>query len=205
MLKQMKNIETAFKHIRLFSFVLLAAAVCISCYAVFHSLLLVEKMQSRIYILANGKALEAISAERKDNVPVEARDHVKSFHYYFFSLSPDDKAIQANIDKALNLADASARKKYSDLKEAGFYTGILNGNVSQEITTDSIQVDVNQSPFYFKYYGKLKITRATVVVTRNLLTEGWLRNTQRSDNNPHGFLIERWSVIDNSDLKTEKR
>jgi hypothetical protein len=42
-------------------------------------------------------------------------------------------------------------------------------------------------------------------VTRDLVTEGWLRNISRSDNNPHGFLIERWNTIDNRDLKVENR
>jgi hypothetical protein len=37
------------------------------------------------------------------------------------------------------------------------------------------------------------------------VTEGWLRNTSRSDNNPHGFLIERWAILDNRDLKVEGR
>jgi hypothetical protein len=40
---------------------------------------------------------------------------------------------------------------------------------------------------------------------RNLITEGFLRNVARSDNNPHGFLIEKWTTIENKDLKTEKR
>jgi len=44
---------------------------------------MVSHIQERIYILANGKALEAWSAERRDNIPVEARDHVKMFHHYF--------------------------------------------------------------------------------------------------------------------------
>jgi hypothetical protein len=43
------------------------------------------------------------------------------------------------------------------------------------------------------------------VVTRDLVTEGWLREVNRSDNNPHGFLIERWAIIENRDLKVEQR
>ncbi|GGB23903.1 hypothetical protein [Puia dinghuensis] len=60
-------------------------------------------------------------------------------------------------------------------------------------------------PIYFRCYATEKIIRPTSMVTRNLLTEGWLRNTGRSDNNPHGFLIERWEIIDNHDLKVETR
>ncbi len=49
------------------------------------------------------------------------------------------------------------------------------------------------------------IIRTTSIVSRSLLTEGYLRNVSRSDNNSHGFLIERWTTIDNRDIKTENR
>ena len=40
--------------------------------------------QAHIYILANGKVLEAFAADRKDNIPVEARDHISMFHHVDF-------------------------------------------------------------------------------------------------------------------------
>jgi conjugative transposon TraK protein len=162
-------------------------------------------VQSKIYILANGKALEAYAAERKDNIPVEARDHVKSFHLYFFTLDPDDKVIQQNITKALYLADASAKRAYDNFKENGFYSGIISGNISQRIKVDSVQVDMAQYPHYFRCYATQEIIRTTSTVSRSLVTEGYLRNVSRSDNNPHGFLIERWTTIENRDIKTENR
>src|SRR5690606_15440163 len=117
MFQQLRNIDSAFKHIKLFSFVLLGTCGMICCYTVYKSLQMVTQTQEKIYILANGKALEAWSAERKDNIPVEARDHVRMFHYYFFTLDPDDKVIQRNITKALYLADESAKRQYDNLKE----------------------------------------------------------------------------------------
>ena len=45
------------------------------------------------------KPLEAYSSNRKDNIPVEARDHVIMFHQYFFTLDPDEKVIDANLSK----------------------------------------------------------------------------------------------------------
>lgn len=146
-----------------------------------------------------------MAADRKDNIPVEARDHIKTFHQYFFSLDPDDKVIQNNITKALYLADATAKRQYEDLKENGYYSNIIAGNISQQIAIDSIQVDVNTYPYYFRCFAKQKIIRTTSIVYRSLITEGYLRNVSRSDNNPHGFLIERWNTIENKDLKTEVR
>lgn len=205
MFQQLKNIDTAFKHIKLFSFVLILACTTICAYAIHKSFEMITLEQERIYILANGKALEAWSAERKDNIPVEARDHVKMFHYYFFTLHPDDRVIDANTTKALYLADASAKHQYDNLKEKRYYSNIISGNISQEILLDSIKIDVNEYPFYFRYYSKQKLMRTTSVVTRNLVTEGYLRNVARSDNNPHGFLIERWITVENKDIKTENR
>ena len=205
MFKKMKNIDTAFRHIRSFTLVVIIGCVLICCFALYKSFSLVSQMQSKIYILANGKALEAYASERKDNIPVEAKDHVKTFHKLFFTLDPDDKAIAANITKALYLADGSAKRAYDDLKENGYYAGLISGNVNQTIVVDSVAVDINEYPYKFRCYATQSIVRPTSITTRSLVTDGALRNVSRSDNNPHGFLIERWSTIDNRDLKTVSR
>ena len=205
MFKNLTNIDTAFQHIRLFSifFLIINGAIC--CYAIYKSYGFVTQAEQRIYILANGKAIEAFSAEQKDNIPVEARDHVRMFHHYFFTLDPDDRVIQENITKALYLADESAQRQYDNLKENSFYATIMSGNISQEIKVDNIEIDINQYPYYFKCFAQQVIIRATSVVTRSLVTEGYLRHVQRSDNNAHGLMIEKWKTLENKDIKTEMR
>jgi conjugative transposon TraK protein len=205
MFRQMKNIDTAFRHVRSFTLLVVAGSIFLCGFTLYKSYQLVGGVQSKIYILANGKALEAYGADRKDNIPVEARDHVKTFHALFFTLDPDEKVIQANVTKALYLADRSAKRAYDDLKEAGFYTNIISGNISQRIKVDSVQVDIAQYPYYFRCYATQDIIRTTSTVSRSLVTEGYLRNVSRSDNNPHGFLIQRWTILDNRDIKTENR
>lgn len=190
---------------RLFTFIIIVACAVICGYTVYESYRMVTKAQDRIYLLANGKALEAFAAERKDNIPVEAKDHIRMFHHYFFTLDPDDKVIEGNIGRALYLADVTARKQYEDLKEGNFYANIISGNISQKVTMDSININYQQYPYYFRYYGQQQIVRPTALVNRSLLTEGYLRNVSRSDNNPHGFLIERWHIIDNRDINFQKR
>jgi conjugative transposon TraK protein len=149
--------------------------------------------------------MEGVAADRRDNVAVEARDHVRVFHEDFFTLDPDERVIRTNITRALYLADGSAKRAWENLKESGYYSGIISGNISQEITVDSVALDLRVYPYYFRCFATERITRATVVLTRDLITEGWLRSVTRSDNNPHGFLIERWNTIENRDLKTENR
>lgn len=205
MFRKMKNIDTAFRHVRSFTLVMIGACVLISGYALHQSAQSVSRMQSKIYILANGKALEAYASERKDNIVVEARDHIKTFHHYFFTLDPDDKLIRENINKALYLADESAKQTYDNLKENGFYAGLISGNISQSIRIDSVSVDLGSYPYRFRCYGSQQIVRPVSVTTRSLITGGELRSVSRSDNNPHGFLIERWNTIENRELKTENR
>lgn len=205
MFSKMKNIDTAFRHIRGFSMLVIVGCIIICCFTLYKSFKLVAQMQSKVYILANGKALEAFASDRKDNIAVEARDHVKTFHQFFFTLDPDDKVIKSNVTKALYLCDDSAKRIYDDLRENGYYAGIISGNISQSIEIDSISVDINQYPYLFRCYAVQRIIRTTSIAHRSLITEGSLRNVSRSDNNPHGFLVERWKTIENKDLKIENR
>ena len=205
MFPKTREIEVRFQHIRLFTLIVVAGCFLMSLFTIWLSEKAVARMQDRIYVLAEGKALEAVGADRRDNVPVEARDHVRSFHEAFFTLDPDEKVITANITRALYLADGSARRVYENLRENGYYAGLITGNISEQIAIDSIVLDLHAYPLYFRCYATEKITRPSSIVTRNLVTEGRLRNIGRSDNNPHGFLIEKWTILDNSDLKVETR
>ena len=200
MLTQLKNIDTAFQHIKCFSLFLVAACVLISGFAVYTSFQMVRQVQGTVYILSSGKVLEAVAASRKDNVAVEARDHISTFHHWFFTLDPDEKVIRANMARALNLADETARKNYESLKERGFYNNIISANISQKIAIDSIQLDISEHPYHFRCYATQKLVRSSSSAVRKLVTQGELRNVSRSDNNPHGFLIQKWETISNEDV-----
>ena len=205
MFRKMKNIDTAFRSFRTFTIMVVIASVLLSCFVIYCSHRLLSNFQSKLYILSNGKVLEAFAGDRKDNIPVEAKDHIKTFHELFFSLDPDDKVIQSNISKALYLADASAKNQYELLKENGYYASIIAGNISQRISVDSLTINVEKYPYFFRCYARQQIIRPSTTVSRSLVTEGYLRNVSRSENNPHGFLIERWKTIENNDINTQNR
>jgi len=205
MFQKAKNIDTAFRQVRLFCLLVVTACTLICGAIIYSNYKATAYRESRIYVLANGKALEAVAGDRKENLPVEARDHVRTFHHWFFTLDPDEKVIQTNVGKALYLADGSARSLYESLKENNYYTGIISGNISQEIAVDSVAVDMDTYPYHFQCWATERIIRPLSITQRSLVTEGWLRHVSRSDNNPHGFLIERWATLQNKDLKTEPR
>jgi conjugative transposon TraK protein len=145
MFTHLRNIETAFQqNKRIVALVILCSAL-ISIAAIYFAFTAYQKASAQIYVLANGKAWKHLAADRKDNIPVEARDHIKMFHHYFFTLDPDEKVIQSNISKALYLADESARNQYNDLKEKSYYNNLISGNISQQITVDSIQLSINST------------------------------------------------------------
>ena len=206
MFQQFKNIDTAFKHIRLFSLAFLFVNCVICLYTLYKTSQVLKASQNKIYVITNGKLMDALATDRREKLPVEIRDHVKMFHFYFYSLEPDNEVIKAHTTKALYLADATAKTEYDNLNETGYYSGVQSGNISQQVEEpDSIQVNIDLQPYYFRYYGKLKIIRPTTITTRSLVTEGFIRTTTASDNNPHGFLIERWKILDNHDINLQKR
>lgn len=207
MFRHAAHIDTAFRHVRGFCLLFLVACTVICLYDLYSYSKKSERLSNRVYILENGKLFEAVAIDRRDSLAVEIRDHVKMFHYYFFNLEPDDEMIRNAMSKALYLADASAKRVFSDLTESGYYTNLISGNISQKVQDyDSIEVDSEHSPIRFRYIGKLRIVRSTSIVTRSLITEGTIRILSKvSNQNPHGFLIEHWTIVENKDLKTENR
>ena len=200
MFKKMKNLETAFQHVRGFTIAIVACAFA----AVGFMAWLIKSesiaLQSKVYILSGNTAWSAIAADKSAYLPLLARGHVRSFHEAFFTLDPDEKVIKQNLSKALYLADGSAKKVYDSLSVSGYYSGIIAGNISQRIHVDSVQVDTRNTPYHFRCYATLHLVRSTSNVSQSLITEGYLREVSRSDNNLLGFLIERWTTIENKVL-----
>lgn len=205
MFQKAKNIDTAFKQVRLTAILVIIGCVLLCMAISYQCLSMVSGMQDKIYVLANDKALEAYASTRKENIPVEARDHVKTFHHAFFSLEPDEKVIRENINKALYLADFSAKREYDNMLEKGYFTQIIAGNVSQTIQVDSVKVNLRDYPYPFRCYATQQLVRPTSTVTRSLVTQGFLRNISRSDHNSHGFLIEQWRILENKDIHVRNR
>jgi conjugative transposon TraK protein len=201
MFRKMKNIDTAFRDYRRYTLVVICGSLLAVCFMAYECKSLIASLQSKIYLLYNNTVLSAVASDRRDNLAVEARGQVHIFHELFFTLDPDDKVIQANVTKALYLADGSAKKEYDDLTETGYYANIISGNISQRIQVDSIQTDLRSEPYVFRCYATLTITRSTSTVTRSLVTQGDLRPVSRSDNNLQGFLIQHWTILENKDLK----
>ena len=204
--KLFQNIDSNFKQMRLFALVSIAMCTIITTISIYCAFSFAEKQREKIYVLDQGRSLMvALSQDMNQNRPVEAREHVRRFHEFFFTLSPDKKAIDSNIERAFFLSDKSAYRYYNDLQENGYYDRIVSANVSQVVEVESIECDFEKHPYAVKVQAKQIIIRESSVTERNLTTTCFLRNSIRSDNSPHGFIIEKFKVVDNKDIKAYDR
>jgi len=204
--KSLKNIESSFKQIRLFGIVFVALCGAVTIYALLKSYGFAEKQREKIYVLDQGKSLIlALSQDMAQNRPIEAKEHIRRFHELFFTLSPDKNAIESNINRALFLADRSAFNFYSDFTEKGYYNRIIAGNINQSIQIDSIVCDFDRYPYKVLTHARQLIVRESNVTERTLVTTCNLINSVRSDNNPQGFSIEAFDIIENKTIRVINR
>lgn len=204
--KSLKNIETSFRQIRFFGMVFILLCAGITGYSVFSAYSFAEQQRQKIYVLDKGKSLIlALSQDLAQNRPVEAREHIRRFHELFFTLSPDKNAIESNINRAMFLADKSVYTYYKDLLEKGYYNRIISGNINQTLQVDSVVVDFMNYPYTASTYARQVIIRESNITERNLVTRCSLIKSVRSDNNPHGFTVENFEVIQNNDIQTVTR
>lgn len=204
--KSLRNLETSYRNIRILAFVCVGVFCIITLSALGFAYKVKTDSESRIYVVEQGKSLiAALRNDVRENRPVEGKDHIRRFHELFFTLDPDSKAIEEHIKEALPYADESVSRLYLDTKEQGYYSQLIQASASQEIQVDSIQLDMNQYPYHFRTFARQQIIRLTNITTRKLVTSGYMRNVSRSDINPHGFLIEKFAVLDNTDIDERLR
>ena len=187
--KSLTNIESSFRRIRLMLAVFTGCCALVTGYALWSSYRFAERQREKIYVLDGGKSLMmALSQDLSQNRPAEAREHVRRFHELFFSLSPQKDAIGHNINRALQLADKSAYHYYVDFAEKGYYNRLISGNINQVVHVDSVVCDFAIYPY-----------------ERSLVTSCSLQNTGRSDDNPNGFIIEQFTILENKDIRSAER
>lgn len=73
------------------------------------------------------------------------------------------------------------------------------------LKVDSVVCDFEHYPYRATTYATQQIIRQSNVTERSLVTTCRLLNASRSDDNPNGFTIEGFTIIENKDLQTVKR
>lgn len=205
MLTKLKQLDSAFVHLKFWTLVLVAFCLMSSSWTLWYCFGQLSKARQEVYLVTQDQVLKAFANPREALIGVEARSHLKQFHNLLFTLSPDERLIEQQLAESLYLGDQSVKFHLDNLRETGYYKKLLAANVSQRVQLDSIQVDETRSDYPFRVYGKQEIIRSSSILFRSLITSGNLRPIQRSPANPHGFLIENWEILDNRDLYQKAR
>lgn len=206
MFKSLANIQSAFSLMRGVVIAVLALSAALCGFVSYMAFGYAERQREKIYVLDGDQSLlMALSRDVNQNRMAEAKSHVKRFHEYFFTVSPEKQAIEYNMGQALAMADNSASDQYLRLKEEGFYDRAIAAGVTCEVRMDSVVIDDSRYPYLAYAYGKTSVVRSSSVTFRNLETVCELVNCARSEMNPHGFIVENWRITDNSDLKMIER
>ncbi len=195
-----KNIESK---VRLASYVSAGAlllALLIVAMSLYFTSRELQKAQAAVYIIDGaGIPVRAARSSLELNRPAEYRAHIAQFHTYFFTLAPDEKFIESQMEKAMYLIDESGALQYNNLREKGFFNSVLSSSSVLTLQTDSVVLDTKKK--YFRYYGKQTIDRRSSTLVRSLVTEGYLRDLDmRTQSNAHGVLITRWKTLENKDM-----
>lgn len=182
---------------------------CVSAFIALGSLVFAASFVSRhsdhIYVLDRGDAYSATVAGQNVERDLEAKSHIERFHELMFNLSPSSEAIKRNLDRALVMSDRSAYTYYSDNAEKGFYQRLVSANITEQISIDSTKVDMSVYPYDVRVYATLYLIRESNITAYDFESTCQLVDVGRSESNPHGFMIERFSVRRNEKRETRRR
>ncbi len=181
-------------------------AAVIALGSIVYSSFYVASHNDNIYLVdGRGNALSATHTSTGVDRELEVVDHVTRFHELMFNLSPSSDAIKRNIDRALVMCDRSGFKYYNDQAEKGYYTGLVQGNIIQQIVIDSVSVNMNVYPYTETTYAKLYVLRESNITMYDFMSVGQLVDIGRSKDNPHGLMLEKFYVPKTEMIQQRKR
>ena len=205
-IKSFSTIENSFSRLKIITVasIVMSGVIAITCIISYMSFC--EKQREKIYVLDQGKSLLlALQTDAVMSKELEIKDHVSRFHELMFTLSPQKKTIQENLDRAFNLADKSAYEYSQDLAEKGYYSRLVSANISQQMIVDSVVFQGNGYPYQVKTFARQYVIRESTMSEYAFVSSCQVLNASRSDVNPHGLIIEKFVVLENNLIETRKR
>lgn len=204
--KYFNSIEASFKKTKIITIAAVIMAGVVSLGAVFISATYVASHSDNIYVLDRGTAYSAtVAAAESINRSYEVEDHVTRFHEFMFNLPPSSEAIRTNVEAATLMCDQSAYDYYMDLQEKGYYSRLISNNMTQYLSIDSVKVNMGVYPYTETTYGRLFILRESNVTQYRFESIGQVVDVGRSKKNPHGLMLEKFTVTHNDNMGTRRR
>lgn len=204
--KYFNSIEASFKKTKVITLCVVCMCVLISLGSVVYSFSFLSEHSDNIFILDRGTAYSATKAGLETmEKQYEIEDHVRRFHDYFFNIFPSREIVKRNIEAALSMSDQTVYDYYLDQQEKNYYSRMIENNVSQYITVDSVKVNMNSYPYLERTYGTVKILRSSNITAYRFESTGQVIDVGRSKSNPHGLMLEKFAVVRYDKIETRQR
>lgn len=204
-LKSLKDIPTSFALAKKAMAICLITSLIITIGSLSWAFYVTRHFAETAYILTeNGQMALAkgISSTDIDTYRTpEIKSHIYTFHRLFWNV--DQFSFERNMNSALTMTGHAGKQLYLSLKAKGHFAKIKSQNLIQHLEIDSLQLDDSKTPYKAMLYGKLKISRTD---QRNERVDAFsasfeLHNVSRTDENPHGLLIENYDATTNAITK----
>ncbi len=204
-LKSLKDIPTSFALAKKAMAISLITSLIITIGSLSWAFYVTRHFAETAYILTENGQMALAKGISSTDVDLyrspEIKSHIYTFHRLFWNI--DQFVQERNMNRALTMTGHSGKQLYLTLKAKGHFSKIKNQNLVQHLQIDSVQVDDRQKPYKAAVYGQLKISRTD---QRNERIDKFtaffdLHNVARTDDNPHGLLIENY---DASTVEIEK-
>jgi type IV secretory pathway TrbF-like protein len=197
-LQSLKNIPTSFaiaKRAILFCGIITITVTLGSLLWAYYATM---NIKNNAYVLTKDGQAALINIIKENDIDAyrmpEIIHHVTMFHLAFWEIDQFD--YERKIDKALYLSGDSGKKLYKTLEANGHFAKISTENLTQKIEIDSIPVNDKVYPYQASIYAKLRVLRTdqkTESVNR-FYARFVLYNVARTNENPHGLLIENYHL-----------
>ena len=161
--------------------------------------------KKNIYVLVNDKTLvRAKSTDITNSRDILTQGAVEHIHKLIYEVVPDISQINKQLKEAVSSSDANTANFIDALKQKSFYQIVISQNYFTILDTDSINVDYSTEPCKFNFKGRLRIIRGSNQSLREIYTEGFVQNTNRSYiNNERCFIVSRLRLISDREIKTQ--
>ena len=137
----------------------------------------------------NGEVIPLQWVQEKENLEVEALEHLRLFHSYFYGL--DATNFESHIEKALWLGDSSVDNIYRQKKADGVYNRLMQYSLVQKVINIESELDLTSEPYPFRTVTVFQINRGSATDTYELVSTGKLLHLEKRNfpKNTHALLV----------------
>lgn len=209
-----KRLDADYKSNRITTIVAIVASFAFGIFCYVNSRTQIAKIRQHVYVMGNdrsntasGTVMIANQENLSSNRPAEIRHDVKMLMERLFTMAPDNSSIEENLREAEVLGDESVMNFINNLKENKYYDKLIAASTSSRALRNSFKFKLDLSHYPIGVYVTFhqELVRSTAVSLRELSFSLQVRNCPRSDDNPHGLIIERLNVEGNKLIKKYER